>query len=98
MERTGMDGIPAEQIREGDLVNLTGPLHDSRVRPWVHQPFGDDAGQLADAVDTARMTAEHECAIADPSTVNADGSVNVYTDMINLVVPAGYQMEVERDL
>lgn len=91
----------AEDIREGDYVDLTPPLDDSSgsVHPWVHQPFGAVDEQLAEAVvATARMAAQDEYAIADASTVNDDGTVNVYTDVINLVVPAGYQMTVTRNL
>ncbi len=87
--------VAAEDIIEGDIVDIAPLLDDPKARAWVFQPFGPNDEHLAEAIESARMTAECEYATADASKVDEEsGMVQVYTDAMNFVVPPGYQITV----
>lgn len=82
-----MTQIPAEQIREGDIVDITPLLDDTTAKPWDFGPGLDEK-----ALEAARAFAECENAVADASEVQND-RVMLYTDQMNFVVPLGYLVE-----
>ncbi|KMV14823.1 hypothetical protein ACT17_28075 [Mycolicibacterium conceptionense] len=79
--------VPAEDIREGDIVDIKPILDDAAARPWDFGP-----GLNGEALESARMVAEHESAVADDSEVQGD-KVALYTDQMNFVLPKGYLVE-----
>lgn len=82
-----MAQVPAEDIREGDIIDIKPILDDSTALPWDFSPGLDEA-----ALDGARMVAEHEHAVAGDSEVKGD-KVALYTDQMNFVLPFGYLVE-----
>lgn len=84
--------IPAQDVKDGDLVDVLPLLEDPAARPWTMSPFGSD-GQLAEAIDSARVAAECEYATADASEVK-DGRVMVYTDQMNFAVPLDHPVVI----
>lgn len=90
----GQRSVAADHLRADDIVDLLPALQDPQLHPWVWQPFGPDADVRNQAVDTARDIAQYEYARVETVETRPDGSAVVYTDQINLTVPAGYQFPV----
>lgn len=86
--------VAAEDLEEAAIVDLTPALNDPTVHPWVWQPFGNNDQQRQEAIAAARAVSEHESAVVETVEAREAGSVTVYTDQINLTVPAGYRFTV----
>lgn len=85
--------VAAQDLRAAAVVDLAAALADPVVQPWVWQPFGD-AGQRQEAIDAARMMAECEYAVVEAVQPAEANRVTIYTDQINLTVPAAYRFVV----
>lgn len=86
--------VAAEDLDAAAIVDLTPALNDPTAHPWVWQPFGNNDQQRQEAIDTARAVSEYECAVVETVETREPGTVTVYTDQINLTVPAGYRFTV----
>ena len=76
------------------VIDVAPALSDPAVRPWEWEPFGGDDHQRQQALEVARMAADCEYAVVESVQPAQQGLVTVYTDQINLTVPAGYQFAV----
>lgn len=74
---------PVESLREGDLIDVE-PLLVS----WGARDENYDADLIA---------AQSELANVETVATNQDGSVTIYSDLMNIAVPAGTLVQVERD-
>lgn len=92
--------VPAEDIRDNDYLDIEALLNDPALGSWIYQPLGGDDTDRERAIEVARMVARmvgsSEMACADESEVRGD-EVLVYTDLMNFIVPKGYQITVERN-
>ena len=86
--------VAAQDLRASAVVDLAAALADPVVQPWVWQPFGGDASQRQEAIDAARMIAECEYAVVEAVQPAEADRVTIYTDQINLTVPAAYRFVV----
>lgn len=82
--------VVAEQLREGNVVDLVAVLSDPATHPWVWQPFGPDEPARRLAIAAALCMAECQFALVEGAEMTDSGTVMIYTDQINLTVPAGY--------
>jgi hypothetical protein len=88
--------VVAGELCEGDLVDLVSVLRDPAAHPWVWQPFGGDETARREAIETAALAAQCEFAVVESVERTDSGAVLVYTDQINLTVPADTRFEVNR--
>lgn len=85
-----MASIPAEYIRDGDIIDIVPILDDPQISKWDFGPT--DAAALA----ATRLAAE--CAYARVDEPKAVGdAVTIHTDLMNFVVPKGYLIELAGD-
>lgn len=82
-----MAQIPAENIIDGDIVDIAPLLADPAAHPWDFGPGLDAA-----ALEGTRRVAACEYARADDSVVEGDRVV-LYTDQMNFIVPKGHPVE-----
>lgn len=73
---------PVESLREGDRIDVE-PL----LVAW---------GARDETYDADLIAAQDELANVETVAPNQDGSVTIFTDLINIAVPAGTVVEVER--
>lgn len=83
--------IAAEELNEGDALDLLPILKDERVNPWIWQPFGPDENERQSAIETALFVAECEYAAVESVEVGPEATV-IYTDQMNVTVPRGYMV------
>ena len=88
--------VAAEDLFADAIVDLTPALNDPTVHPWVWQPFGNNDQQRQEAIAVARAVSECECAVVETVETGEPDRVTVYTDQINLTVPAGYRFTVNK--
>ena len=81
--------IAAEELNEGDGIDLMPILDDPQAYAWIWQPFGEDEDDRQAALESARMRAACEYATVDSVEIGPDVTV-IYTDQMNVTVPRGY--------
>ncbi len=87
--------VAAQDLLEAAVVDVAAALTDPAVRPWGWEPFGGDDRQRQEMLEAARLAAECEYAVVESVQAAQEGQVTVYTDQINLTVPAGYRFTVQ---
>ena len=87
--------VAGQDLTAGAVVDVSAALTDPAVRPWVWDPFGSDDRQRREAIESACIAAEFECAVVESVQPTEQGQVIVYTDQINLTVPATYRFAVQ---
>jgi hypothetical protein len=87
--------VAAQDLTADAVVDVSAALSDPTVRPWGWEPFGSDDRQRQEAIESARIAAESEYAVVESAQAAQDGQVTVYTDQINLTVPAEYRFAVQ---
>jgi hypothetical protein len=85
--------VKPPDLREGDVIDLSPLLGDPRAHAWVWQPFGHDEQGRQEAIATARLVAECECAVVESVERIDGGQVVVYNDQINVTVPEDFLIE-----
>lgn len=88
--------VAAQDLIADAVVDVSAALSDPAVRPWVWEPFGSDDRQRQAAIESARIAAEYECAVVESVETAEQGQVIVYTDQVNLTVPATYRFAVQK--
>ncbi len=87
--------VAAQDLTVQAVVDVAPALSDPAVRPWEWEPFGGSDLQREQALEAARVYADSEYAVVESVEPAQQGLVTVYTDQINLTVPAGYPFAVQ---
>lgn len=87
--------MAAQDLPAAAVVDVAAALSDPAARPWGWEPFGADDRQRQELLEAARIAAECEFAVVETVEHGQEGQVTVYTDQINLTVPAGYLFTVQ---